>query len=126
MSAVPATIQGRRRDDCVRGDMPSDLQIGDYWKIIHADGRPVSPEEHSGRAHASNLTGTCWYIAVPNPSSRTGRGYLLGNLCAHTVREHADGTISVLPGDGSSNSILVSNTHGSWHGFVRAGVLKTA
>lgn len=116
--------QGRRRADCTLGDLPEDIQIGDYWKIVHPDGRPVTPEEYVHRAFASNLTGTCWMIAVPNPQSKTGEGYLLGNLAAHTVREHDDQTISVLPGDGSSNSILVNGGGGSWHGYVRAGVLE--
>ena len=49
----------------------------------------------------------------------------LANLMAHTVREHTDGTISVLPGDGSSNSILVTRRPGeTWHGYVRDGVLE--
>jgi hypothetical protein len=46
-------------------------------------------------------------------------GGLLANLRAHTVREHDDGTISVRPGDGSSNSILVTRRpEESWHGYV--------
>jgi hypothetical protein len=52
-------------------------------------------------------------------SGRFGIGYLV----FHTVREHDDGTISVLPNDGSSNSILVSDHRSSWHGFVYEGVL---
>jgi hypothetical protein len=40
------------------------------------------------------------------------------------VREHEDGTISVLPGDGSSNSILVSRRDKSWHGYIRHGVFE--
>lgn len=117
--------QGRRRADCLLGDLPDDIQIGDYWKIAHADGRPVTPEEYQKRSFPSNLCGTCWMIAVPNPQSKTGEGYLLGNLAAHTVREHEDGTISVRPGDGSSNSILVQGgADRSWHGFVEHGVLE--
>jgi hypothetical protein len=107
------------------GGLPGEIQIGDYWKIVHPDGRAVTPEEYMKRSFPSNLTGTCWMIAVPNPQSKTGKGYLLGNLVAHTVREHEDGTISVLPGDGSSNSILVRGGEDrSWHGYVHEGVLE--
>ncbi len=109
-------LQGRRRPDTPKSNLPDDVQPGDYWKILNADGtekRSTTP---------SNLTGTCWHIAVP-----LGRGedsYALGNLINHTVREHEDGTISVLPGDGSSNSILVRRGERSWHGYVRNGVLE--
>lgn len=99
------------------GDIPDDIAPGDYWKILDASGTP----KRSTRA--SNLTGTCWHLAVP-----LGRGeeaFALANLIAHTVREHDDGTISVLPGDGSSNSILVTKHQGeTWHGYVRNGVLE--
>lgn len=120
-------IAGRRRNNCLLGDLPDDVQIGDYWKLVHPDGRPVTPLEYMKREYPSNLTGTCWRIAVPNPQSKTGRGFFLGNLVAHTVREHEDGTISVLPNDGSSNSILVrggEEPERSWHGFVYRGVLE--
>jgi hypothetical protein len=63
-------------------------------------------------------------VAVPSPHSTSGEGYLIGTLAAHTVREHEDRSISVLPGDGSSNSILISNQRGSWHGFIYAGVFE--
>lgn len=108
---------GRRRADTIEGDLPPEIAIGDYWKILAADGTPKrSP-------CATNLTGTCWHLAVP-----LGRGedaYSLANLMMHTVREHADGTISVLPGDGSSNSILVTRRpKETWHGYVRNGILS--
>jgi hypothetical protein len=116
---------GRRRADCQLSDLPDDIAVGDYWKIVHPDGRPVTPEDYWKRSFPSNLCGTCWMIAVPNPESKTGEGYLLGNLVAHTVREHEDGTISVLPGNGSSNSILVrGGEERSWHGYVSRGVLE--
>lgn len=116
--------QGRRRDDCQLGNLPPDVCVGDYWKIVHADGTALTPEQHQGRSFPSNLCGTCWMIAVPNPASKTGEGYLLGNLVAHTVRENVDRTISVLPGDGSSNSILVRTGENAWHGYVYDGVLE--
>jgi hypothetical protein len=38
------------------------------------------------------------------------------------VREEDDGTISVRPGDGSSNSILLSGAFGkTWHGYIEHG-----
>jgi hypothetical protein len=112
------TMQGRRREDTREGDLPAGEEIrpGDYWKILDADGT----EKRS--TSTSNLAGTCWHIAVP-----LGRGedaFSLGNLINHTVREHEDGTVSVRPGDGSSNSILVSRRGESWHGYVHRGVLE--
>lgn len=45
-------------------------------------------------------------------------------LPVHTVREHEDGTISVRPGDGSSNSILVKQGDGQqWRGYIDHGEL---
>lgn len=109
--------KGRRRIDTPEGDLPAELQIGDYWKIVDASGAPKRS------THASNLTGTCWHLSVP--LGRGDEAYALANLIAHTVREHDDGTISVLPGDGSSNSILVTRRQGeTWHGYVRAGILE--
>lgn len=97
------------------GDLPDDVRPGDYWKILDASGAPKRS------TYASNLTGTCWHLAVPMEPG--DEAYALANLIAHTVREHADGTISVLPGDGSSNSILVTR-RGTWHGYVHNGVLQ--
>lgn len=110
------TTPGRRRADTIEGDLPPDLQIGDYWKVLDENGQP----KQSG--YASNLTGTCWHLAVPLGCGDDA--YSLANLMAHTVREHDDGTISALPGDGSSNSILVTRRPGqTWHGYVYNGVL---
>jgi chemotaxis methyl-accepting protein methylase len=107
---------GRRRADSIEGDLPEDIRPGDYWKILAATGLPKPS------TYASNLTRTCWYLAVP--LGRGDEAYSIANLMAHTVREHDDGTISVLPGDGSSNSILVTRHDQTWHGYVRAGVLE--
>lgn len=110
-------IQGRRRPDQLLGSLPGDTQIGDYWKVLEADGTPLRSDA------PSNLTGQCWYVAVP--CGRGDEAYAFGYLKNHTVREHEDGTISVLPGDGSSNSILVSRRAGeSWHGYIRRGVFE--
>jgi len=66
-----------------------------------------------------NLTGTIWQIVAPGTD-----GHGVATLTKHTVREEDDGTISVRPGDGSSNSILVtSGSDGStYHGYIEHGV----
>lgn len=110
--------QGRRREDVPIGDLPPDVQPGDYWKyLVHDDsatgGRPMHVEE------PGNLTGTVWGFYAPN-------GCGIGTLLKHTVREHEDGTITVAPGDGSSNSVLITGgeSRQSWHGFVYRGVWR--
>lgn len=108
-----------RLPDTQFGSLPDDAQPGDYWKYLGGDGQPMSARAHcggeSGRA-AQNLTDTCWGFYSPD-----GNG--MGTLVYHTVREHEDGTISVLPGDGSSNSILHSGgaKNLTWHGYIHAG-----
>jgi hypothetical protein len=108
-------FQGRRREDLRYGQLHNHLQTGDYWKQLNDEGEPRLVE------YPSNLTGTCWYVVVP---LGTGGGFGIGNLAKHTVREHEDGTISVRPGDGSSNSILISNRKYSWHGYIEHGVFQ--
>lgn len=105
-------MQGRRRKDMVQGAFPDDMQAGDYWKVLNKDGTPAESEE------PSNLTGTVWYVVAPKPD---GDGFMIGNLTKHTVREHDDGTITVAPSDGSSNSILISRGEISWHGYIDRG-----
>lgn len=113
-------MQGRRRPDTVFGQMPEDFQPGDYWKILDQDGQPRRSD------HPENLTGTCWHVIPPTRPSG-GESWALGRLEFHTVREHDDGTISVRPGDGSSNSILITGPHDyRWHGFVDHGVWEEA
>lgn len=52
-----------------------------------------------------------WYCKTPN-------GHL-GNLRAHDVEEHEDGTITVSP------SILVSDHTGElWHGYLERGMWR--
>lgn len=116
-------VIGRRRDDLPLGELPDDLRAGDYWKIVHADGKtPLEPPDEP--KYESNLTRTCWHVAVP---LGVEEGYGLANLMMHTVREHEDGTISVRPGDGSSNSILVQRGPNgpSWHGYIEHGELRS-
>lgn len=109
--------QGRRRADTVLGDLPVDVRPGDYWKVLDAPGVPRRSKAKG------KLTDECWYIAVP--LGKGDEAYMLGYLANHTVREHEDGTISVRPGDGSSNSILITRgNRGRWHGYVDHGVLE--
>jgi hypothetical protein len=107
-------LEGRRLPDARLDDWPAEIQAGDYWKLLGDDGelRSENPQ---------NLTGTCWIVVVP-----MSYGYAVGQLVNHTVREEDDRTISVRPGDGSSNSILVTGHRGEqWHGYVDHGVLWT-
>lgn len=53
-----------------------------------------------------------WYARVPIA------GVSVGNLKAHTVVEHEDGTITVSP------SILVEGPGGQWHGYLERGVWR--
>lgn len=103
-------MKGRRLPDTILGQLPDDLQPGDYWKVTNSEGEPIHVGPEKG-----NLTGTVWGIYCP----RGG----VGTLWNHTVREHEDGTISVRPGDGSSNSILMTGGPGSetWHGYIEQG-----
>ena len=111
----PVLMVGRRLPDLAFSDIHVDLQPGDYWKILETS---LGTPRQSMRPE--NLTGNCWYVVAP-----LGDGYGIGRLEKHTVREHDDGTISVRPGDGSSNSILISKADGrSWHGYIEHGVWR--
>lgn len=112
-------MQGRRLPDTEFGRLPDDAQPGDYWKYL-VGGEPMAPiENFPGKGQAGNLTGTVWGYYSPD-----GNG--MGTLMRHTVREEDDGTISVRPGDGSSNSILHSGgaTGKTWHGYIEHGVWR--
>ena len=104
-------VIGTRLADTPFGDLPEgafDIE-GAYWKYVYRD--TYDPMDCGDDSFVKgNLTRTVWGIHVP------GSG--IGTLMRHTVREHEDGTISVRPGDGSSNSIL-QNT---WHGYIEHGV----
>lgn len=106
-------MTGRRRTATARGWLPDDIEPGDYWMVIdRSSGRPA----HSDAP--SNLTGGIWMVAAP-----MSYGFAVANLEKHTVREHEDGTISVRPNDGSSNSLLVTGYRGEqWHGYIEKGV----
>lgn len=111
------TLTGRRRPPTRFGDLPDDLQPGDYWRYVNREGgEPMSAATYRGGPVPSNLTDSVWGYYSPD-----GNG--LGTLVLHTVREHEDGTISVLPGDGSTNSILHKGARDTqWHGYIRHGV----
>ena len=132
-------FQGVRLPDTQIGNSPEGgLDIpGSYWKVLVRDKHPEYPRpidvlnHPEDRAwwgndsrHDQNLTGCVWGYVSPNG--------LYGMMSIHTVREHEDGTISVLPGDGSSNSILISwdgevdgvETHKSYHGYIYNGVWR--
>lgn len=110
-------MNGRRRDDTPHGDLPEDVQPGDYWRVTSREtGEPLIVDE------PSNLTGGVWMVSAPIGDPGTG---MIGTLTKHTVREHDDGTISVAPDDGSTNSILISRPNGaSWHGYIERGVWR--
>ena len=101
-------MQGRRLPDTSIKNLPDGIEPGDYWKISNYD---------LGDSHPTNLTRTVWGFYSPD-----GNG--CGFLFSHTVREEDDGTMSVRPGDGSSNSILHSGgAKGlTWHGYIEHGV----
>lgn len=113
-------VRGRRLPDVEYGEIPDDPQPGDYWKYVK-DGRPLSAREHCNGADPSspvhqNLTDTVWGFYSPD-----GNG--IGTLSIHTVRENSDGTITIKPGDGSSNSVLHKggDPEKQWHGYVTHG-----
>jgi len=51
-----------------------------------------------------------WYARPP--------GFYMGNLAAHDVIEHKDGTITVSP------SILINHGENQWHGYLEQGVWR--
>jgi hypothetical protein len=108
---------GRRRPDTFYGDLPDDIRPGNYWKQLWSSGAPRTV------SNPTNLTGECWSVVPPVGGVED---WMLGNLELHTVREHEDGAISVRPGDGSSNSILITGRYSGgerrWHGFIEHGV----
>lgn len=113
---MPTT--GRRLADTRFADLPlplEELRPGDIWKYLNGDGTPVRAAElYRDRDMSGNLTGGVWGYLPPN-----GDG--VGTLALHTVREHDDGTVSIRPGDGSSNSVL-HHGQSTWHGYVEHNV----
>lgn len=106
-------MTGRNRGSVALGDLPDDVQPGDYWRYLSREhGEPLRAEE------ASNLTGGVWGVSDPL------NGHI-GRLVFHTVREHDDGTASIRPNDGSSNSVKISGYRGMFHGYLEHGVWET-
>lgn len=106
-----------KRTDQIQGQRLPDLDFRENFTMRQDPPgafRKVTGFPDSAVAYPSNLTGMLWLAKTPN-----GLHVALG---AHTVREEDDGTISVKPGDGSSNSILVSNGKESWHGYITKGL----
>lgn len=106
-----------RRADQIQGERLPDIDYFDQYKSRKdAPGafRRVIGFPDSAVAYPSNLTGQMWIVMTPNG--------LHGVLGAHTVREEDDGSITVAPGDGSSNSILVMHGDESWHGYITKGL----
>lgn len=103
---------------------------GAYWRVLaRGEDRPLDvlnnldDRRYWGAPDAphwsGNLTGHVYGVVTPD-----GR---YGMLSIHTVREHEDDTITVAPGDGSSNSILISggSVPGQWHGYIDHGVWRS-
>lgn len=113
-----AEYAGRRRPDTPQTALPEDIQPGDYWKLLDSDGAPFDTP------WPGKLTAGDWMIVQPNVEA----GYGIGALRHHTVREEEDGTISVRPGDGSSNSIAIAGAAGrpGFHGYIERGVWRDA
>lgn len=97
-------MQGRRVPDETR---VHDMKPGDYGRMqINTGGGPF----------------WAWWFCTPNG--------IFGRLSMsedspnhHHVEEHADGTITVLPQENNSNSILTKGANDSeWHGYIRHGV----
>lgn len=116
---------GRRLPDTPWGKIPDGVKHGDVWKYLDREtGEPMSSKAHqrtfapdAGTVVEGNLTDCIWGYYSPD-----GNG--IGTLVYHTVREEDDGTISVRPGDGSSNSILHEGgaTHRIWHGYIEHNI----
>lgn len=116
-------MQGRRNNV----SPPFEFEPGDYGKR---------------RLKAYGIEFDAWWVRTPNglvgrlsmPEDVANREATNG---AHHVEEHEDGTISVLPQPGNSNSILVegwswdagARAEGeplmSWHGYIRHGVWES-
>jgi hypothetical protein len=108
-------VKGKRLADVQLGDFPEGCdEAGTYWKYVNEKGEDMKPPQNQ-KGVAQNLTQTMWGYHSPN-----GKG--IGTLSIHTVREHEDGTISVRPNDGSSNSIMHNRGLASeWHGYIEHG-----
>lgn len=108
-------MNGRRLDDTVFGHLPSDIQPGDFWKYLDRNDPSKPMDCGQPAADGGNLTRTVWGYMSPIGG--------IGTLRLHTVREEENGSISVRPGDGSSNSILHKCSNDKiWHGYIEKGL----
>lgn len=57
-----------------------------------------------------------WFCQAPRQTA-DGFGFT-GNLAAHDVTEHEDGTITVSP------SIKITRHDGVWHGYLERGIWR--
>lgn len=120
---MTTAVLGRRLPDTRFGELPlplDEIRPGDIWKYLSQDGTAVVAASVYPNADVSgNLTGGVWGYRSPD-----GNG--IGTLVLHTVREHDDddGTVSIRPGDGSSNSVLHrgGSKNMTWHGYVSHNV----
>lgn len=109
MTDEATLTKGRRRSD---GTSMADLEPGDYCRrLVPADGeRPAW-----WRWWVCLPDGGTTPLAHPEHTDSHGRH--------HEVLEHCDGSISVLPYEHNSNSILSPR---GWHGYIRHGVWQPA
>jgi hypothetical protein len=66
--------------------------------------------------YAQSPNGGTWYCCAP--------GNYLGNLGAHSVIEHEDGSITVSPSILISTTDHKGNRHELWHGYIERGVWR--
>lgn len=104
MSEISGIMKGTRIPD---GEFPA--KRGEYSKfIVEKDGTEY----------------VMWFMKSPigGPSFQIGPKPIGGG---HEVEENEDGTITVQPQPGNSNSILIrwgSQVEKSWHGYIYKGV----
>lgn len=113
--AAGETMQGRRVE--YPGDW-RDSQPGDYCKVPEGEG----PKRADGKP--------VWYVRDPF-------GHV-GTLLTHTVEEHEDGTITVMPSildpgeyedfkAGAAEhggAAIIDQNRAGWHGFLERGVWR--
>lgn len=105
-------MNGRRRPD---GTPVHEMEPGDYGR-------------HKVRTEAGSYW--AWWLCTPNG--------LFGRLSMpedgpkhHHVEEHIDGTITIVPQEDNTNSILVQGVGEDnfgiieWHGYIRRGVWES-
>ena len=108
-------MQGRRIQPDENG-YPPKLEAGDY--VLVAPKRAGDGREFTDCEREQWWTKPYWMCCTPNGHS--------GTLCAHTVVEHEDGTITVSP------SILIRTSYDSgktmvelWHGYLELGIWRS-